>query len=53
MDDLDPAGFKTFRSRYPEGANIVVAHDVDRGFSRSIDGLTVRFENLAGLKSML
>lgn len=53
VGDLDPTSLNSFRSYYPEGANVVIAHDVDRAFSRTIGGLTVRFESLAGLKGML
>ena len=44
------SGFKAFRLHYPNGINIVVAHDIDRGFTRTVDGLAVRFEGLSGLK---
>lgn len=48
--DAPVSGFKAFRLHYPNGINIVVAHDIDRGFTRTVDGLAVRFEGLSGLK---
>ena len=36
---------------YPKGENYVVAHDLDRGFVRQYNGITVRFEGLAALVS--
>jgi len=55
-DAFDPGNLRIFRRLYPEGANWLVAHDVDRPFSRRFGDLTVRFlglgqvpERLAGL----
>jgi hypothetical protein len=42
-DGFEPAGLKAFRSRYPEGANLVVAHDVARPFTKRFGALSVRF----------
>ena len=51
--DLDLTGLAAFRAQYPDGANLVVAHDVDRGFTRKFGKLSVRFEGLAGLKKAI
>ena len=48
-DSFDPAGMKAFRSRYPDGDNLVVAHDVDRPFTRRFGGLPVRFVGLGAI----
>jgi predicted AAA+ superfamily ATPase len=53
VKDLDPAALKAFRHHYPDGDNIVVAHDVDRAFTRTYADMKVRFESLSGLKRML
>ena len=45
-DHFEPAGVKAFRNRYPEGDNIVVAHDVDRAFTKRFGNLSVRFVGL-------
>jgi predicted AAA+ superfamily ATPase len=47
--ESDPGQLKAFRRRYPQGESVVVAHDVDRSFSRSYGDLAVRFMNLPGL----
>ena len=44
---FDPAGLKAFRYHYPEGENIVLAHDVSRPVTRRYGELEVRFERLA------
>jgi len=51
--DIDVKGLKAFRSQYHNGVNIVIAHDIDRGFTRTVDGLTLRFEGLRGLKDRI
>jgi uncharacterized protein len=38
-----------FRRQYPEGANLVVAHDVDRAYTRTYEGMTIRFVSLEDL----
>lgn len=48
-DGFDPAALKAFRGRYPRGANLVVASDVDEPFSRRYGTLIVRFVSLGGL----
>lgn len=46
-EDLD--GIKAFRRAYPRGANLVVAHNVDRPFTRRIGHLSVEYVGLGGL----
>lgn len=45
-ESFDPAGLKAFRNRYPQGDNVVVAHDVARAFTKRFGGLSVRFVGL-------
>ena len=42
-DSFEPAGLKALRGRYPDGANLVVAHDVARPFTRRFGSLSVKF----------
>jgi uncharacterized protein len=49
-DDFDAAGLAAFRRQYPHGENVVVAHDVDRSFTRRFGEVQVRFVNLAALE---
>jgi hypothetical protein len=48
-DELDPAGLKAFRNRYPLGHNILVATDVDTPVTRRLGGLAVRLVGLTDL----
>jgi predicted AAA+ superfamily ATPase len=52
-DGFEPRNLLAFRRQYPKGENYVVAHDVDRGFVRQYNGITVRFESLGALVSKL
>ena len=45
--NFDARNLQAFRRLYPEGENVVVAHDVDRAFSKQFGEITVRFESLA------
>ncbi len=47
--DFDAGNLAIFRRRYPEGDNVVAAHDVDRDFTRTCRGLAVRFLSLPSL----
>ena len=47
--DFDSANLRAFRRPYPRGDNLVVANDVERSFTRSYDGLSVRFVSLSDL----
>ena len=52
-NNFDPRNLRALRQRYPEGGNIVVAHDVERSFSRNYGSLKVRFESLSSLTSSI
>ena len=52
-NNFDPMNLRALRQRYPEGENIVVAHDVERSFSRNYGSLKVRFESLSSLTRAL
>ena len=39
-------GLAAFRRTYPEGLNIVIAHDVEQPFKRTVGGLEVTFHSL-------
>ncbi len=47
--DFDAGNLQAFRRSYPRGDNLVVANDVQRSFTRSYGGLSVRFVGLAEL----
>jgi len=47
--DFDPGNLQAFRRGYPNGDNFVVAHDVDRSFTRTSGEITVRFTGLRSL----
>ena len=47
--DFDAGNLQAFRKPYPQGDNLVVANDVERSFTRSYSGLSVRFVSLADL----
>jgi predicted AAA+ superfamily ATPase len=51
--DFDPGNLQVFRRGYPQGENLVVANDVDRTFTRSYGGVSVRFVSLSQLISRL
>jgi hypothetical protein len=46
-EDLD--GIKAFRRAYPQGANLVVASNVDRPFTRRIGDLSIEYVGLGSL----
>jgi uncharacterized protein len=48
-DAFQARNLKAFRSRYPEGVNLLVAHDVDRPYDRRFGELKVRCVNLGHL----
>src|SRR5713101_7221027 len=41
-----PDHLKAFRRQYPQGEHVVVAHDVERTFSRTYGDIAVRYMNL-------
>jgi hypothetical protein len=48
-DEFDPGNLLAFRRQYAAGENYVVARDVDRDHTRSIQGVNVKFVALPGL----
>ena len=46
---FSPRALLAFRRQYPEGENLVVAHDVDRAFTNNYNGIRVKFVNLETL----
>lgn len=51
--DFDPVAMQAFRRNYPRGDNFVVAHDVERSFTKSYGELSVKFMGLADLIAKL
>ena len=47
--DFDAGNLQAFRRSYPQGDNLVVANDVQRSFTRSYAGLSVKFVSLSDL----
>jgi uncharacterized protein len=52
-NDFDPKNLIAFRHQHPEGDNLVIAHDVDRAFSRSYADLRLRFDDLRSFADRL
>jgi predicted AAA+ superfamily ATPase len=52
-DGFGAANLKAFRNRHPEGDNVAVCQDVERTFTREVDGLAVTFESLSALVARL
>jgi predicted AAA+ superfamily ATPase len=46
---FDPGNLKAFRRAYPKGDNYVVAHDIDRPFARTFEGVSATFLSLSEL----
>lgn len=44
--EFDDTNLQAFRRQYPAGENVVVAHDVDRSFTRNLGEIRVQFESL-------
>jgi uncharacterized protein len=53
VDAFDPTNLKVFRRLYPEGPNILVAHDVDRPYTRRFGDLPVRVLGLAQIRELV
>lgn len=51
--DFDASNMQAFRRQYPNGDNVVVAHDVERDFQQKYDQITVQFEGLSSLVGKL
>jgi predicted AAA+ superfamily ATPase len=45
-NNFDPTNLVAFRHQHPEGDNIVLAHDVERAFTRNYGDLRVRFDSV-------
>jgi len=45
-NNFDPTNVVAFRHQHPEGDNIVLAHDVERAFTRNYGDLRVRFDGI-------
>lgn len=43
---FSPRSLLAFRKQYPDGENFIVAHDVDRAFTNTYNGIQVKFVNL-------
>jgi len=52
-ENFNPGNIISFRHRYPEGKNFVVAHNIDREFNRNYRGIKVEFVSLPGLVNKL
>ena len=52
-NDFDPVAIQAFRRNYPRGDNFVVAHDVERSFTKSYGELSVKYVSLADLIAKL
>ena len=52
-EDFDVSNIEALRRQYPEGDNLVVAHDVVRGYSRRYGALRVTFLPLPSLADRL
>jgi len=48
-NEFEPAGLMSFRKKYPQGLNFVVASDVDRSYTRKYDQIGVKFISLSQL----
>lgn len=44
--EFNATSLQSFRIQYPKGENFVVAHDIDRSFTRTYNEIEVRFVNL-------
>ena len=51
--DFEPVAMQAFRRNYPRGDNFVVAHDVERSYTKSYGELSVKFVGLADLIAKL
>jgi len=49
---FDPTGLAAFRAQYPDGENLVVAHDTGRAHVRRCGALQVRFVGIGRLASL-
>lgn len=47
--EFDSSHLKAFRKQYPQGENLVAAHDVERSFTRTYGDISVRFVSMQDL----
>jgi len=47
--DFDPANLKAFWKQYPKSTIFIVSNDVDRAFTKEVNGMKVRFISLLDL----
>ena len=56
-NNFNTRNIRSFRRRYPEGENWIVAHDIDQSYRRRVDDLELRFigtpDLLKGLQRMM
>ena len=52
-NNFDSANLIAFRYQHPEGDNLVLAHDVERAFTRSYGDLRVRFDGIRSFADSL
>ncbi|OLE14313.1 MAG: hypothetical protein AUG89_02460 [Acidobacteria bacterium 13_1_20CM_4_56_7] len=52
-NNFDPTNLVAFRYQHPEGDNLVLAHDVERAFTRSYGDLRVRFDGIRSFADSL
>ncbi len=52
-NNFDPTNLIAFRYQHPEGDNLVLAHDVQRTFTRSYGDLRVRFDGIRSFADSL
>src|SRR5213080_3136473 len=52
-NNFDPTNLIAFRYQHPEGDNLVLAHDVERAFTRSYGDLRVRFDGIRSFADSL
>jgi uncharacterized protein len=52
-DSFDPKNLKIFRGKYPLGENYLIANDIDRGFTKNFNGLSVHFNSIAKIARIL
>ncbi len=52
-DPRDTGNLKTFHNSYPEAEKVILAHDVERSFSRKYEEMQVRFMSLSAFINWL
>jgi len=52
-NSFDSKNLRIFRKKYPIGENYLLAQDIDRGFTKNIDGLQIQFKPLGEVRDIL